>query len=185
MFCSEYKQCMCRMLISARGVRNQLGCHGARRKTSLTLRIECTGKTQPAPVPAEKASQRNIVIPPTFQQGSSLTEQPPPVPADSKVIIGSNVIKPPKWSRGSTLLIDPDQSKPETSAFVKFSKKTEKPAEVSLAKSEFELINGWSTDNLRGDLFGALTASVVALPLALAFGVASGKHSTVLKGSKF
>ena len=28
--------------------------------------------------------------------------------------------------------------------------------------------------NLRGDLFGWLTAAVVALPLALAFGVASG-----------
>ncbi len=29
-------------------------------------------------------------------------------------------------------------------------------------------------DNLRGDLFGGLTAGVVALPLALAFGEASG-----------
>ncbi|HFB65828.1 MAG TPA: SulP family inorganic anion transporter, partial [Aeromonadales bacterium] len=28
--------------------------------------------------------------------------------------------------------------------------------------------------NLKGDLFGGLTAAVVALPLALAFGVASG-----------
>lgn len=35
-------------------------------------------------------------------------------------------------------------------------------------------INRLSTDNIRGDLFGGLTAAVVALPLALAFGVASG-----------
>lgn len=28
--------------------------------------------------------------------------------------------------------------------------------------------------NIRGDVFGGLTAAVVALPLALAFGVASG-----------
>ena len=37
------------------------------------------------------------------------------------------------------------------------------------------LINGWRTDNLIGDMYGGLTAAVVALPLALAFGVASGK----------
>lgn len=36
------------------------------------------------------------------------------------------------------------------------------------------LIHGWSVKNLRGDIFGGLTAAVVALPLALAFGVASG-----------
>ena len=30
------------------------------------------------------------------------------------------------------------------------------------------------TDNLRWDLYGGLTAGVVALPLALAFGEASG-----------
>ena len=29
-------------------------------------------------------------------------------------------------------------------------------------------------DNLRGDFYGGVTAAVVALPLALAFGVASG-----------
>jgi sulfate permease, SulP family len=29
-------------------------------------------------------------------------------------------------------------------------------------------------DNLRGDMFGGLTAAIVSLPLALAFGVASG-----------
>ncbi|REJ40665.1 MAG: sulfate permease [Microcystis flos-aquae DF17] len=29
-------------------------------------------------------------------------------------------------------------------------------------------------DNLRGDIFGGLTAAIVSLPLALAFGVASG-----------
>ena len=33
---------------------------------------------------------------------------------------------------------------------------------------------GLRLDNLRGDLFGGLTAGVVALPLALAFGEASG-----------
>jgi SulP family sulfate permease len=36
------------------------------------------------------------------------------------------------------------------------------------------VLNRLSTANLRGDLFGGLTAAVVALPLALAFGVASG-----------
>lgn len=36
------------------------------------------------------------------------------------------------------------------------------------------LIHGWSLANLKGDIFGGLTAAVVALPLALAFGVASG-----------
>ncbi len=36
------------------------------------------------------------------------------------------------------------------------------------------MVNGYSLKSLRGDLFGGLTAGVVALPLALAFGVASG-----------
>ncbi|MBM3391114.1 MAG: SulP family inorganic anion transporter [Betaproteobacteria bacterium] len=36
------------------------------------------------------------------------------------------------------------------------------------------LIHGLRFDNLRGDLFGGITAAVVALPLSLAFGVASG-----------
>jgi SulP family sulfate permease len=35
-------------------------------------------------------------------------------------------------------------------------------------------LNPIRTDNLRGDMFGGLTAAVVALPLAIAFGVASG-----------
>lgn len=35
-------------------------------------------------------------------------------------------------------------------------------------------INGLRFDNLRGDIFGGLTAAVVALPLAMAFGVVSG-----------
>jgi len=35
-------------------------------------------------------------------------------------------------------------------------------------------INRLGTSHLRGDLFGGLTAAIVALPLALAFGVASG-----------
>ncbi|MEM8809732.1 MAG: SulP family inorganic anion transporter [Cyanobacteria bacterium P01_G01_bin.38] len=36
------------------------------------------------------------------------------------------------------------------------------------------LVHGLHFNNLRGDLFGGLTAAVVALPLALAFGVSSG-----------
>lgn len=36
------------------------------------------------------------------------------------------------------------------------------------------LINGLHFNNLRGDIYGGLTAAVVALPLALAFGVTSG-----------
>ena len=34
-------------------------------------------------------------------------------------------------------------------------------------------------DNLRGDIFGGLTAAIVSLPLALAFGVASGAGAIV------
>ena len=37
-----------------------------------------------------------------------------------------------------------------------------------------QLVNGLHYKNLRGDLFGGITAAVVALPLALAFGVSSG-----------
>lgn len=37
-----------------------------------------------------------------------------------------------------------------------------------------KLVNGLHFDNLRGDIFGGLTAAVVALPLALAMGVSSG-----------
>ncbi len=37
-----------------------------------------------------------------------------------------------------------------------------------------QLINGLHFKNLRGDIYGGLTAAVVALPLALAMGVASG-----------
>ncbi len=36
------------------------------------------------------------------------------------------------------------------------------------------LIHGAHFNNLRGDVYGGLTAAAVALPLALAFGVASG-----------
>lgn len=35
-------------------------------------------------------------------------------------------------------------------------------------------LNALSTEHLRGDMFGGLTAAIIALPLALAFGVASG-----------
>ena len=37
-----------------------------------------------------------------------------------------------------------------------------------------QLVNGLNFKNLRGDVFGGITAAVVALPLALAFGVSSG-----------
>ncbi|MBE7382810.1 MAG: SulP family inorganic anion transporter [Leptolyngbya sp. SIO1E4] len=37
-----------------------------------------------------------------------------------------------------------------------------------------DLVHGLKFNNLRGDFFGGLTAAIVALPLALAFGVASG-----------
>ncbi|CCI28371.1 hypothetical protein [Microcystis aeruginosa] len=37
-----------------------------------------------------------------------------------------------------------------------------------------EITNRIHFDNLRGDIFGGLTAAIVSLPLALAFGVASG-----------
>jgi len=37
-----------------------------------------------------------------------------------------------------------------------------------------KLIQNWRFDNLRGDIFGGITAGIVALPLALAFGVQSG-----------
>ncbi len=37
-----------------------------------------------------------------------------------------------------------------------------------------QLVNGLHFKNIRGDVFGGITAAVVALPLALAFGVSSG-----------
>lgn len=37
-----------------------------------------------------------------------------------------------------------------------------------------QIVNGLHFNNIRGDIFGGLTAAVVALPLALAFGVSSG-----------
>lgn len=37
-----------------------------------------------------------------------------------------------------------------------------------------KLVHGFRGDNIRGDIYGGITAAVVALPLALAFGVASG-----------
>ena len=36
------------------------------------------------------------------------------------------------------------------------------------------LVHNWRFNNLRGDVFGGITAGIVALPLALAFGVQSG-----------
>lgn len=46
---------------------------------------------------------------------------------------------------------------------------------ISLSKS---LVHGLKFNNLRGDFFGGITAAIVALPLALAFGVASGAGPT-------
>ncbi|MBC1191039.1 sulfate permease [Microcystis aeruginosa CS-558/01A06] len=40
-----------------------------------------------------------------------------------------------------------------------------------------EITNRIHFDNLRGDILGFLTAAVVSLPLALAFGVASGTRT--------
>jgi len=37
-----------------------------------------------------------------------------------------------------------------------------------------KIIHNWRFDNLNGDIFGGITAAIVALPLALAFGVQSG-----------
>ena len=37
------------------------------------------------------------------------------------------------------------------------------------------IVHGLHFKNLRGDFFGGLTAAIVALPLALAFGVSSGQ----------
>ena len=37
-----------------------------------------------------------------------------------------------------------------------------------------QIVHGFRGDNIRGDIYGGITAAVVALPLALAFGVASG-----------
>ena len=36
-----------------------------------------------------------------------------------------------------------------------------------------KIINGFHLDNVRGDILGGITAAVVALPLALAFGNAA------------
>ena len=36
-----------------------------------------------------------------------------------------------------------------------------------------EIINGFNLKNIRGDIFGGITAAVVAVPLALAFGNAA------------
>ena len=41
-------------------------------------------------------------------------------------------------------------------------------------KPVYQYINGLHFNNIRGDVYGGLTAAVVALPLALAMGLASG-----------
>ena len=47
-------------------------------------------------------------------------------------------------------------------------------------------LNGrdYSLDTFRGDLFGGVTSAVVTLPVALAFGVATGHCATCRHGSK-
>ena len=47
-----------------------------------------------------------------------------------------------------------------------------------MAASLTRIVHGLHFKNLRGDLFGGLTAAIVALPLALAFGVSSGAGPT-------
>ena len=42
-----------------------------------------------------------------------------------------------------------------------------------------QLVHGLDFKNLRGDIYGGVTAAVVALPLALAFGVSSGAGPVV------
>ncbi|WP_420093767.1 SulP family inorganic anion transporter, partial [Fischerella thermalis] len=43
-----------------------------------------------------------------------------------------------------------------------------------ITSPSMQLTNTIHLRNLRGDLFGGLTTAIVSLPLALAFGVASG-----------
>ena len=45
---------------------------------------------------------------------------------------------------------------------------------MSSVSGRVNLTGFFDTSNLRGDMFGGITAGVVALPLALAFGEASG-----------
>ena len=45
-----------------------------------------------------------------------------------------------------------------------------------------QLVQGFDLRHLRGDFFGGLTAAVVALPLALAFGVSSGLEGGAIAG---
>ena len=45
---------------------------------------------------------------------------------------------------------------------------------MKVASSNYRIFNNISFAHLRGDIFGGLTAAVVSLPMALAFGVASG-----------
>lgn len=47
------------------------------------------------------------------------------------------------------------------------------------AGAAMEIFNRIGVSNLKGDLFGGLTAAIVALPMALAFGVASGAGAEV------
>ena len=50
----------------------------------------------------------------------------------------------------------------------------DRPRSLNDAMTKISWLNEINTSNLRGDLFGGVTAAIVSLPLALAFGVASG-----------
>jgi len=56
----------------------------------------------------------------------------------------------------------------------KLARKNSNPAGYTLKILGMNYINGLHFNNLRGDIYGGLTAAVVALPLAMAMGVASG-----------
>ena len=47
-------------------------------------------------------------------------------------------------------------------------------SDTAIYNGVLSMDNGYSLRTFKGDFFGGLTAGVVALPLALAFGVASG-----------
>jgi SulP family sulfate permease len=52
-----------------------------------------------------------------------------------------------------------------------------KPSKISRLNEDYSIVKltlNWRLDNLKGDVFGGITAGIVALPLALAFGVQSG-----------
>ncbi len=61
-----------------------------------------------------------------------------------------------------------------TNALFSLARCMRKSCGTRMERGVFIMENGYSLRTFRGDFFGGLTAGVVALPLALAFGVASG-----------